>query len=380
MMDTEAENEVVDMRADFESAIESLDSGDELSGSDFAHEDDIESPIESLDAVSDSPEAKSATGEAVSDSSDSPEAKSEAVSESPDAKSATSEAKGATSEAVSETPDAAKKATAPIGWGAEAREAWAGMPDSVKQTITAREREIATTLQRTSEERRAAHGFTDAIAPFRETLQQQYADPFTAVKEIVGAAASMQSGSPQQRAAATAKVISDLGIDIRELDSALSGQPNQQPQAPAMSPDIQRMLDERLKPFDNMMAQQRDDQQNQRYQTQQKASQDVNVFSQQAEFISDVREEMADLLDMSAKRGMEMTLQQAYDKACMFNPQVSAVLQQRTEASRADTRKQELDGKRLAASSVSGGQGGSPQSQAGDTVESALRDAWAQHT
>jgi hypothetical protein len=58
----------------------------------------------------------------------------------------------------------------------------------------------------------------------------------------------------------------------------------------------------------------------------------VQEFSAKAEFLDDVREDMADLLEGAARRGVALTMEEAYDRACHMNPDIRRVLQQRESA------------------------------------------------
>ena len=48
----------------------------------------------------------------------------------------------------------------------------------------------------------------------------------------------------------------------------------------------------------------------------QTAVKEVESFGSDKDFFEDVREDMADLLDLAAKRGLDLSLEQAYERAC----------------------------------------------------------------
>ena len=98
------------------------------------------------------------------------------------------------------------------------------------------------------------------------------------------------------------------------------------------------------------------------------------------EFAADVRLDMADLMDLAAARNQPMTLQEAYDKACMIQPQVSNVVTQRQRAEAAKKASEETRSKRLAASSVSGTPAGGGISKGADTLTDSLNEAWDYHS
>lgn len=261
-------------------------------------------------------------------------------------------------------PTAKSEVKPPIGWDAEQREQWSQVPEKVKMAVAEREREIAVTMQQTAEERRVARNFSETMTKYRAPMQGMgFNDPMDAVNTIMGAAAQMSTGSAQQRAAATAKIIKDFGIDIGELDNALSGEA-----AAAPTNDIEALLDQRLAPVNNMMTQIEQQREQQAYQQQLSAGAEVTEFMGGKEFSSDVRLDMADILDLAAKRGHNMSLEDAYNRACMLNPTVANVLKERGQQSAA--------AKRTAASSVSGGPAGSGSNKTPATISEALNAAW----
>ena len=86
--------------------------------------------------------------------------------------------------------------------------------------------------------------------------------------------------------------------------------------------------------------------------TQEKALTDVKTFADNAEFINDVRMDMADLIDMRAKHGETMSLEDAYHRACAMNPQIAEILEQRKAREALTDSKNTIQSKRNAASSL----------------------------
>ena len=84
------------------------------------------------------------------------------------------------------------------------------------------------------------------------------------------------------------------------------------------------------------------------------AQNEVQQFLGEAEFGEDVREDMADILEVAQRRGQSMTLKQAYERACLMNERVAQVLQQRRAAQGAAQQTNVAQRARAAAVSVSG--------------------------
>jgi hypothetical protein len=70
------------------------------------------------------------------------------------------------------------------------------------------------------------------------------------------------------------------------------------------------------------------------------------------EFLDDVRQGMAVRMEMAAKAGRAVTLQEAYDSECWANPDVRTILQKRQQAEAAKAQTASTQQARIAASSV----------------------------
>jgi hypothetical protein len=79
--------------------------------------------------------------------------------------------------------------------------------------------------------------------------------------------------------------------------------------------------------------------------------------------------DMADLMDMAAKRGQAMSMEQAYEKAVLMHPQISQIISARSSQG-------SMQNKRRAASSVSGSLGGPGGHSEPDSTRAAIEDAW----
>jgi hypothetical protein len=85
---------------------------------------------------------------------------------------------------------------------------------------------------------------------------------------------------------------------------------------------------------------------------------------------------MADLIDMAAKRGRDLPIQEAYDKACALNPEISSVITERARVETLLGNKTTLANKRNAASGLNGQQLGEGGGRAGMSMRDTLADAW----
>ena len=102
----------------------------------------------------------------------------------------------------------------------------------------------------------------------------------------------------------------------------------------------------------------------------------LQEFSKGAEFLNDVRQDMANLIEAYAKQGRSLSFEEAYNIACNANPQIQAVMAERKKAEQLKTVSQTSAAKRnasssLAAKGVPGTNSGQPQDLRG-----ALEAAW----
>lgn len=262
---------------------------------------------------------------------------------------------------------------APQSWSPKLREDFAKLPPSVQTQINKRETEMTTFLNEGAESRKFGDKMNQTLQPYSSVMAAHGTnDPVQAVQGLMETAAMLQMGNPQQKAQKLAEMVQHYNIDINALDQALSGQPHQTSE----QSQIEQMLEQKLAPMNQFMNNVQSNQHNAQQQIQNNATNEVGQFEKEAEFIDDVRLDMADLLDMAAKNGQEMTLKQAYDKACAINPEISSVLQQRSSDDIIKGNIKNNSNKRYAASSIRGSQVGGGNAPVNDSIEAALNQAW----
>jgi len=248
----------------------------------------------------------------------------------------------------------------PAGLTPALREEWKKTPKALQEWATKREKDYAIGLQKHAENANRATQMDRVLAPFLPYMQMN--GGLKAVPETLQTAMTLQMGSPRQRAEAAAAIIQQYGVDINMLDSLLSGQTVQE-QAPQLSEREQRI--------EQFLQQQEQQQKWQAEQAQLQVNSGVQAFinNPKNEFANDVRDDMADLLEMASRRNIPMTLDQAYDRACRMNPEISRILQTRSGQKHVQTN-------RRAASSIHGSPSGSVMSNSTDDISKLLNDAW----
>jgi hypothetical protein len=257
----------------------------------------------------------------------------------------------------------------PASWGASVREKWATLPPEVRQEINKRERDFALGMQKNAEAARYAHHVWNTLNPVRPFFAANGMDENRGLQELVQTAATLFGGAPHHKAQAVANIIKQYGVDVQIVDSLLVGE--ELPPEARHADIIQQEIQKAVAPYQQFVQQIQQRQQAQQQQVQQGVMSEVEVFAADPknEFYREVRMDMADILDLAAKRGVNMTLKEAYDRACLVHPEISKTLEQRRKRRSPERRA-------AAASSVAGAPAGAPPSSGAASLRDALDAAW----
>ena len=263
---------------------------------------------------------------------------------------------------------------APVNWGPKERESWSKVPRNLQENIMRREKEVNTLMQTTAEARKTHDQMGQLTSQYGMALSDFGSNATEAASNLFSTVASLKMGSPMQKAQIVADMISTFGVDINTLDSAIVGAaPTQEAQ---QNNDFERMLSERMAPFEAQMGQQKAYAQQQATQRQDSANTEVANFQQNAEFLNDVRHDMADMIDMASKRGIDMSLEDAYKKACAVHPQISGVMAERAQRASLTGSSNSMSAKRNAASSVTGQRVGGGAGAGNMSMHDTISQAW----
>jgi hypothetical protein len=283
-------------------------------------------------------------------------------------------------EADEPEPVVAKKGLekAPNSWTPKAREHWNKIPDEVKSEIQKRELEIQQGLTRSADARKLANEFQQTVQPFEGLIRSQNSTPIQAVQNLMTTAAGLTLGTAQQKAQIISEIIQNYGVDINILDKVLVGQDVSSP-----NDEIAKLIDQRLAPVNQLMQQVNTARQETQAQAQQRVQQEIQDFANDPknEFFNDVREDMADLMDLAAQRGQQMSLADAYERAVYANPKTRELAASRMNPTARSSGRPNVR-KRRAASSVRGGSPSNTASgdKAPNTWRSAIEQAFDEHS
>ena len=215
-------------------------------------------------------------------------------------------------------------------------------------------------------------------------IKAENSNPLQAIDNVMATAAKLRTGTAPEIAQLVSGIVKQFGVGrfgqdfISQLDGALVGEI---PQNHDQNTQLQQAIQQQLQPVQNFMNEFQQAKQNQTQQVRMEAQDEVQDFIEKAEFSEDVREEMADLMEVADRRGRDLSLQDAYRQACLANPRVRAVLQKRQKSKGAQQSTGVAQRAKAAAVSVSGGPAlASPNNPAAVDIRSAIESAIASNS
>ncbi len=241
---------------------------------------------------------------------------------------------------------AAPASQAPVDWAPEVKAKWSELSPDVQTAIAAREAHINETLRDTAGIRQEYDEFNAMITPYAPLMQAEGAtDPRQAIQGLLNTTATLSMGSAQQKADKIAGMINHYGIDIEILDQILSGQVVTAQQAPPSDPRI-----------DAIWQRMQNAEQQQTQQQQAEAASTIETFAADPANVhfNDVKLAMADFIDVAASHGQDMTLEEAYQRACLSDPRIAPLVTQNLNAQIAQGHQSAVSGARMAAGSLAG--------------------------
>lgn len=269
------------------------------------------------------------------------------------------------------TPPAELKA--PQSWKAGTREKWGALPPEVQQEVYRREKETAAALQQASQARELHSAFTQTVQPYLGMIQAEGGQPMAAIGNLLQTAAALRTAPAGHKAQLIANMVRTFGVPIEALDAALSGQPMPQGQGHQQAVDPNAIARQVMQQVTQGLQTQRQQATQQRYVTQ------MQDFASKHEFYDDVREYMADLLEVAGRRGIELTPEDAYNRSCEMHPEISKVHAQRKAVQQANATVASTQRARAASSSIRSQPSGAVSAPQPAGRRAALEAAFEQH-
>ncbi len=253
---------------------------------------------------------------------------------------------GQSSPSTAPPPGDAKDLKAPASWTPQAREEWAALSPRIKAEVHRREYEANRVVQEGAQAKQFVSTFEQIMRPYEMFIRAENSNPMQAVQNMMSTAAQLRIGTPHSKANLVAGIINDFGIDIEALDTILAGKPGLQQR---QQQDQQQFRDPRL---DQFLAQQQQLQQQQALRDDMEMRSGLGDFAAKHEFYGDVSGLMADIVEVRARQGQPIDMEQIYKQACQLHDGVSTILTQRAATVRSTGSSNAVLRAKRAASSV----------------------------
>lgn len=274
---------------------------------------------------------------------------------------------GAPTATAAPTPGALTAVKAPQSWKPAAREKWATLAPEVQQEVARRETEVNQRLRESADAQKQWGAFREATAPYEGVFRAEGGDATGAALTALQTSVALRVAPPAHKAAIVANIINTFGVPLEAINQYLQGGAPQGHQTPPPAP--QQFRDPR---FDQFIAERQ-------AQVQQATASEVESFGADHEFIEDVRHEMADLLEVAARRGVALSLEDAYTRAVKLHPGVAEVMEQRDAATAATAAQAATQRARAASASVRSRPAGPSSAPAATGRRAQLEAAMEQH-
>lgn len=278
----------------------------------------------------------------------------------------------------------------PQSWKGEAKGEWAALPLQTRQEIHRREQQINQALGEIAPMKELATNFSKAAEPFMQRFQEMKVDPIRAFTALANVDYHLATASRGEAARLMAKLITDYQIDIGELDKVLSNaiQSRGAPAAttganPDLVAQIRNELRQEFAPVLTFAQQQRQAQEA----AVQRAEQEVAEALENMRldpaypYLDDVQADMADIIELYSRRGVYLSLPEAYTKAVQLNPTTASNLESNSNMTSAQLAHQAALKAKSASVSVNGAPvvTGATTPQGDGTVRGAIEAAFSSH-
>lgn len=258
----------------------------------------------------------------------------------------------------------------PANMKAHLRETWANVPKPFQEEFHRVNVEAKKALEMSAQARKTADAFQQTIQPYTPFIQ---GEPLQVVGNLLQTAVQLQTAPPAHKAAIVARIIEGYGVDVEALADALE----KRPAAPQQQPQGQQFQDPR---FDQFLGHLQQVQRQRQERMQAENSRTLQEFASKHEFFEDVRLKMAAFMQAARESGETITLDEAYEAACLADKNVRPLYQQRTQAQSQANARASTQAARAASSSVRHEPTAPTQGNRTPTLRGAIEAAWASST
>jgi len=228
----------------------------------------------------------------------------------------------------------------PQGWNDEVKGEWANIPEKVRQQIIKREEDSHRAITNQDNDRLLGKDIKEIVTPYMPLIQAAGSTPKATINNLLNTAYKLQTGDEATKLAIVKQIAKDYNVKLVADE-----------ESEYVDPTIASLRQEidQLKQIANPQAIEM------RLREQLEGG---KVQSDIAAFASDPAnihfETVRPIMSALIGAGQAKDLKEAYDMACMANPQIRSTLESAKNAELAAKRKQEVNAKKRAASSIAG--------------------------
>jgi len=241
----------------------------------------------------------------------------------------------ATAEPIKEVPPA------PQSLSAEEKAEWANLSDKARDIISRREQDYHKEFTRQDSERLFGRDLKEVITPYMAAITAAGSTPKETVGNLLNTVYRLQNGDESTRAAIVKQIAKDYGV---KLEGISDGEEYVDPTIATLQNEIRQLRD--MANPQVLMSRLTEQQEAARIQA------DIAAFASNPEHVH--FESVRPLMTALITSGQAKDLKEAYDMACYANPTIRSTLEAKKAAEQQAKRKQEIDAKKRAASSVTG--------------------------
>ena len=253
---------------------------------------------------------------------------------------------------------------APKGLSIGMRENWKNLDSQTKDEFRRYEERIGGMAQKYAHDARRAQAMDKVMQPYSQ-LMQMNGGPQNILPGLLQTGAALQTGNEVERARTVASLINQFQVNPAQVAGFLKGESVE----PTQNEQMQQMVSQQMAPMQQELQQLRQRDMQMRQQGQEQIKGKIREFAQANEFYGDLSETMADIMDIAARNGREMGLQEAYEAAAWQHPEIRKVMLARQSQGQVQQRKR-------AASSIHGTPGGEGSSAGPADLRSTLEQAF----
>jgi hypothetical protein len=236
---------------------------------------------------------------------------------------------------VPQIPDAPQSLTA------EEKAEWGNLSDKARDIILRREQDYHKGITNQDSERLFGRDLKEVITPYMAAITAAGSTPKDTIGNLLNTVYRLQNGDEHTRATIVKQIAKDYGV---KLEGITDGEEYVDPAFAQLQAEIAR-LKQQADP-QVLIKQLTEQQETARIQS------DIASFASNPEHVH--FEAVRPLMTALITSGQAKDLKEAYDMACYANPSIRSTLEAKKAAEQQAKRKQEIDAKKRAASSISG--------------------------